>query len=252
MTESLFAVTFIAVIHVLVTYSRAWTEERAGVYLAFAGGGAAAFGFLNLLPSLARAQPYLQSITAGGLAGFLTHHSYVAALLGLCAYYALDVGGTRFAAVLARDATRPEARRQLSLLWIGLFLVESVAFLLYAVLLGHLLADPSQRDRLALISLTLATAIHVFTIDYKLRSNLGTFYDRFLRWGLVLATLASGVASSNLEVPKWFLHVGKSFFVGVLLFSALREKVPAAKDVRYGTFLLGAALFSALILGFEE
>lgn len=252
MTESLFAAILIAAVHLLVSFSRRWSEEQAAHYMAFAGGGVTAFTFLFMIPGLTSAQRTFAAVTADGIAGFLTHHAYLIALIGLCSYYALDVGSRRFSMLIQESVVRREARRPLSLLWFGLLGIEALAFVFYAALLGYLMKDGEDQDRLALALMALATAVHVFSIDYKLRVSLGEYYDRFLRWVLVAATISGGVASELVEFPRWLLYLCKSFFVGVLIFSALREKVPPSKDVRFPYFLLGAVLFSVLILIAEQ
>lgn len=57
-------------------------------WLSFAGGVPTVFVFLQILPTLARDQEVLTG-AAGGALGFLEHHVYIAAFLGLAVFYGL-------------------------------------------------------------------------------------------------------------------------------------------------------------------
>ena len=248
------AVGLIALVFLFGNRIRFKDTEQRKRWISVAGGTSAAFVFVVLLPKLLVAQSTIQKVSESGILGYLIHHSFLLALVGLLVFWALD----RMVFVLVQGMIdslehRSENRHPKSRipLWRPLLYVQAVAFAAYTMLVGYLIAEWPSRDYATLGLFSLAMALHFLTMSLSLRHELAEAYDRFERWLLAVAILAGWALAQLTEVASWALALWSSLFAGMIIFYVVRSEIPSPKDGHFLPLLLGAVGFSALALVIE-
>lgn len=237
----------LVLVHIFVGRVVFRSETGRDAWLAAGGGAAVAYSFLVLLPKIAAAQLLLAQDDTADWTGFREHHSYLAALAGLCSMYALDVAANRLQSIVRRPASRIE-RLRLSAAWTSLLTLDALGFSLYAMLAAYTLSLRPGRQALSQLLSAAVIVAHFLVIDYKLHASLGLFYQRYVRWSLAGATLLGWGLAQPAPVSYEAVALWNSAFAGALLMSALREKVPEARQVRMGPFLAGVGAASGLVI----
>ena len=249
------AVGLIAVIFLFGDRIRFRDPERCDRWMSAGGGASAAFVFLVLLPKLLAAQSTLQKVGEGGILGYLSFHSFLLALVGLLAFWAMDrtvvvlVGGMIDSLEHAPEGRSPRSRTPL---WRPLLYAQAVAFASYTMLVGYLIAESPSRDYAVLGLFSLAMAVHFLAMSLGLRHELAEAYDRFERWLLAASILAGWALAQFTEIPYWSLALWNSLFAGMLIFYVIRSEVPSPKDGHFIPLLLGAVSYSALALAIHS
>jgi hypothetical protein len=208
-------------------------------WLSFSSGVSVAYVFVDVLPQLEMQQRAMAPSIVGA-ALFPEKRIYLFALLGFVVFYGL----ARLAR--ARETTVPAAAETGAFdarLWLHI-----TGFVLYNLLIGHLLVDRAAAGALALGAYVVAMALHIVVIDQELVADLGGAYGRTFRWGLA----ASVVAGCSIGTSGWIPAAAFSRFYafiagGVVLLSAKAE-LPEGTGGRFSWFVLGAALTAAVLL----
>jgi hypothetical protein len=245
MAATLVAAGLLSLVHICVGQLR-FLDRNPGLWKSAAGGTGVSYAFLVLLPKLADAQTALDRVTESGMFGFLAHHSYLVALIGLVVYYGIDAAVENILVSPDRRTRRPAVR----------MLVYAYAGSLsgYYFLVSYLMSKARETGYANYVSLAvfeLAMLLHFLTIDHSLRLKYGGLYDRILRWVFVVASMAGWGVASTTKIPYESLALLNSLFAGALIILILREKVPGRDYVRFGPFIAGAAGYAMLLLGIE-
>lgn len=209
-------------------------------WLSGAGGVAVAYVFVHLLPELAAGRPHLARALADDI-GFPHHLPYLLALLGLSVFYGLER-----LAVQSRHDHRAHGGRDRSESQV--FWVHVGSFALYNVLIGYLLARSESPSGRGLVLFTLAMALHFVVNDVGLRDHHKELYVRTGRWLLAAAVLAGWAVGQALTVREVVLHALTAFLAGGIVLNVLKEELPEDRESRFGSFALGAAAYTALLL----
>jgi hypothetical protein len=127
---------------------------------------------MSILPKLADEQDDLISSIDTGVRGFLEHHAYLVAMVGLVVYYGISRPGAHSA----------ERTTSVSPLRYRVALISTTAGYGYSLLIAYLIV---HRLHLGLFSLTLIT-IGMGTLflvsDHGLGKTWRDAYDRVIRW----------------------------------------------------------------------
>lgn len=126
---TLVAAVALALVHLLAGGVKALHAVPRSRWLSLAGGVSVAYVFIHVLPELSAGQEALQE---AGLLGFLEHHVYLMALLGLAVFYGLER-----AAVRSRQQQRASGGEGTPSA--GVYWVHIGSFALYNALVGYLL-----------------------------------------------------------------------------------------------------------------
>jgi len=193
--------------------------------------------FVYVLPKLARAQGVLLAADHPGLLGYLEHHAYLVALAGFLLYYGVD---------LAAANAKADTQR-----WLGgrACAAQALGFAAYSTLVGYLLAGSKSWG--ALVTVTIAMALHFFAADHGLHHKFSELFDRKVRWLLGAAVLSGwGIGRLWRATPEaealWF-----SFLAGAIIINAIWEELPQHGESHYRAFIGGAVAYAGVALAVE-
>jgi len=225
---SLFLAVLLALVHLV------WRlpGPSSATGLSLAGGVSVGYVFVHLLPGLNRAEMITMR---RGLrhSPYFANRVYILALLGLVAFYQLQRMGK-----LARKARGLDAPPGLDY-WL---LIAARAAL--SLLVGYLLVHHPKPGTPALVTFCVAMFAHFTTYDAALRRDYGAAFKRWGRWvlaGAVILGWLIGVATRM----HWTVVAGfASVLAGTMVFTALREDVPAEEQSTPWAFALGAGLLA--------
>lgn len=241
---ALIAVLLLACVHVLSesVLSRLSIDARRVVLLA-ASGASLSYVLMHVLPKLADKQAGLMASVDPGLLGFLEHHAYLMAMIGLLAYYGL--------ARLAEHSGRQEAPCH------GAYhraaLLSTVAgHCAYSVLIGYLIVHRLRPEFFSLVLITLAMLTHFAISDHGLAHRWPKEFKRWIRWSLAVAVLVGWVLGVATEVSSDVIALWFSFLAGGMLIITIREEMPTNESGSFWAFLSGVAAYTALILVIEN
>jgi hypothetical protein len=209
-------------------------------WLSFAGGTSVAFVFVHLMPELQQAQSVVAE-EVGEVLGWIEHHVYVAALVGVLTYY-----GAEYAALqrTGRSSRAKEGSREAA----GFFWVHLALFAVLNGLLGYLLVREAGRGWLGLAVLWLALALHLFANDFALREHHRADYHRWGRWILAAGVLTGWGVGTFAPLHEAVFAVPLAFAAGGIVLNALKEELPSEREGRFLSFALGAAVYAGLVL----
>lgn len=212
-------------------------------WLSFAGGVSVAYVFIHILPELAEAADTLGEGSV--LLPWLERHAYLAALLGLGIFYALERiirgeqrRGGRDGSSAASSSTVP----------IELFWLHMLSFAAYNLLIGYLLAQRTDDGPLGLLFFGLAIGFHFVVNDHGLREDHREAYDRMGRWLLAAALVGGWTLGLVTAVDEGVVAVAFAFLAGALVLNVLKEELPDQRESRLLPFLAGGLGYAMLLL----
>lgn len=192
----------------------------------FAGGVGVAYVFVIILPLLASWQGTVRDEMEADRLVFLV------ALLGLAAYYALDLWATR----LDRNGRDGSARA-----------VHLGRSFLYSLAVGFVLADYGERSFVWLVAYTGVVALHFF-----LSARVSPPNDRpttCQRVALAAAVVAGWGLSRGIPHPLDLTALLFAAMAGATIIDVLADELPRRDDGEPRWFLLGVGSIVALAFG---
>lgn len=202
-------------------------------WLSGAGGVSVAYVFVHLLPELEVRQSALEEWEA---LAFIEHHVYVAALVGLAAFYGLE----RLVRVDEARISSDEAT--------GFFWVHLGAFALYNGLIGYLLVDRDPHGVQELILFAVALALHFIVNDHGLREIHQQGYHDLGRWILTGMVLAGWGLGHVTQLDERWVAVLFALLAGGIILNVLKEELPEERRSRFWAFAVGAGAYTVLLL----
>lgn len=236
---ALFAVAF-AAIHLFIGRLHFLDVVPRNRWLSAAGGVAAAYVFLHVLPELSAKQDvFAESLGVGGRAAEAC--VYLVALAGLAAFYGLE---------RAAKTSRGRSRRRGDddVVEAELFWIHVGSFALYNVLIGYLLLHREEPGVWSLLIFFVAMALHFVTTDFGLRDHHKHRYDRHGRWVIAAAVLAGWALGLVVAVSELVVGLLFAFLAGGVVLNVLKEELPEDRESRFWPFALGGAAYAALLL----
>ncbi len=209
-------------------------------WLSAAGGVSVAYVFVHILPELSQHQNVLQDL-GEGIIPFVEHHVYLIALLGLIVFYGLER-----IAKLSRQRRHQEGKGDVTTT--SVFWLHIISFAIYNALIGYLLLHREEQGITSLLLFALAMAMHFVVNDDGLREHHKHVYDRIGRWILAAAIIIGWVLGSSTEIDQAAIAVLFAFLAGGVVLNVLKEELPEERESRFWSFVLGAAIYTALLL----
>ncbi len=235
---ALLAVLALCGVHLCAGRLRFLESTPRSVWLSFAGGVSVAYIFVHVLPDLSEAQEAVQSAVGAGL-GFVEHHVYLVALLGLAAFYGLER-----AARESRRSNRQDGGEDVTSA--GVFWLHIGSFALYNALIGYLLLE--REELRSLLVFTLAMALHFVISDFALHEHHKDAYRRTGRWILAAAIFLGWLVGRTTRIPEAAVGVLFAFLAGGVMLNVLKEELPEERQSRFWAFAVGAGGYAALLL----
>jgi len=203
--------------------------DRRGLLGSFAGGVAAAYVFLLVLPKLADQQAVLlRSLSDSPVTEYLYHHAYLVALAGFITYYLVNV--------LAGDAHTSVPRNMR-----GGFLVFGLG--VYSGTIGEMVAVQGSRP-LALALFSIALTLHLVGLNVSLYGHLSRSWH-WLRWLLAACLFLGWLVGVASPLPPLIYALVAAWLAGGIIILVVLIELP--EERRPGAFVAGALTFAALL-----
>jgi zinc transporter ZupT len=209
-------------------------------WISFSGGIAVAYVFIHLLPELSSFQELIHP-AANEVLGFMDHHAYLLALMGLAFFYGLE-RSTKISRKKTHEKTGDDSAST-QMFWISIG-----SFVLYNAAIGYLLVSQSAHGHRNLILFALAIGLHFFVNDNALHEHHKHLYRRYGRWLLCIAVVSGAALGVTMQVEDAFLAVVVSFLSGGIVLNVLKEELPDEQNSNFYAFALGAASYAGLLL----
>lgn len=236
---SFLAAAGLALIHVFAGQLRFLDMQPRSRWFSAAGGIAVAYVFLHLLPQLGRGQETIRQSVNQEI-DFLEYHAYLVALLGLVAFYGLErialSSRARQRMLGAADATER-----------AVFWVHIGAYAGYNAFIGYILV-PREDDLFDLLLFAVAIGVHFVMNDRGLRQHHKADYGHTGRWLLAAGVIVGWFISTLYTISDVMLVALLAFLTGALTLNILKEELPEERESHFGSFALGAIVYSALLL----
>jgi hypothetical protein len=210
-------------------------------FLSFAAGISVAYTFVHVLPAL-HAIRELQTVSPSTFKMlFPEYNVYLWTMAGFLVFYGLETmvagprGGPEKRAADGGGAAPWQP-------W-----VHMGGFVLYTWMLTYMMVW-TGKGTLALCLFAVAMGMHIFTITCGLSSHYHEVYDRRGAYLLALASLTGWASALTLNIPSLVLLNMVAFVAGGVVVNAAIAELPKEKEGRYGSFLTGAMVYTALLL----
>lgn len=230
----------LALIHAFVSRLNIFSFISEFRWMSFAGGVSIGYVFLEIFPELSHAQEAIEHSEVP-LIAYVENHVYILSLLGLLAFYGLDIW-----ALKSRQHNRinnNQDRTQHPVFWIHI-----AAFAVLNVIVGYLLQELSDHTLMRCLLFFSAIALHFFIIDHGLREHHQTPYDKYGRWLLTMAIIVGAIAGQALHLSEAGILAVWSFLAGSIILNILKRELPDEKESCFLSFAGGAALYTTLLL----
>ncbi|MGH2611534.1 MAG: hypothetical protein ACRDFB_00625 [Rhabdochlamydiaceae bacterium] len=231
MQSGFLSIIVLGLIHLYANKTKVFGWVWHGKFLSFAAGVSFAYVFVDLLPALEKGQPVLKR-AFGEAIPYFDRHAYLIALLGLLFYYGIQ----RKAEALKNEK----------------FWLTISGYLLFNFFIGASLSDSTNPDIQPLTLFTIAVGMHYFVRDHQARTkNLPLFMHRG-RWWLVATLFLGYLVGTVTRIPDAIVAIAISFLAGGILLNVLHYELPEKKESSYFPFVIGALLYTALLITVGE
>jgi hypothetical protein len=241
--ESLIVILILALVHIFVRELRCLRPDTRNALLSAGAGASLAYVLMRILPKLAEKQDDLMASADTGLRGFLEHHAYLVAMIGVVVYY----GISRVEAYGAGGADANASRRYRVAL-----IATVIGYGAYSLLIAYLIVHRLHFGLFSLILIALGMGTLFLVSDHGLRKTWPDGYDRWIRWVLSLSLLAGWAIAVWRDVSPNVVALLYAFLAGLMLITTIREKLSTDESGSFWTFLAGVFLFTVLLLILEQ
>ena len=241
---SLVGVLLIAGVHLFAPRFR-FMSKPDNIWVPASAGVALAYVFMDIFPHLAKSKANFGYVDDNPIYELLARNIYLVALIGFAVYLGI---------ALAEIAFRKDpAAREITFRAAPAFVkVEYLSLAAYNFLIGYLIAEQVTHRAEPAMLFAIAMAVHFTGLDYLARGHFPKVYDDFIRYASAVAVLAGWVAGVALEITNASLDIGYSFIAGgIIVIAAVYELPHVHTQKQYWAFVVGAALFSLLIISVE-
>ena len=233
----------LALVHLFVNKLKFLSTMPRSRWLSGASGVSVAYVFVHLLPELSEKQEALKDSLrvafAGSESGLLENHVYVMALLGLTIFYGLERLVTESR---RKKAHQPEEVEP------GVYWLHIISFALYNALIGYLLFHREEAGLASLFLYVLAMGLHFIVNDFGLSEDYPSAYRHSGRWIVAAAIVVGSVIGWGSEISEITISLLFSFLAGSIVLNVLKEELPQERKSKFSAFVLGAFVYTILLL----
>lgn len=240
---TLLAAVGLAIIHIYSGKLLFMQEIPRNRWLSFGSGISVAYVFVHVLPELEKGQRQFETVQKFNLQ-FLENHVYVMALIGITVFYGLEK-----LAVSSRQQNQKEGEGDVTDQ--GVFWIHTISFATYNALIGYLLTHREEVGLWNLLLFFIAIGFHFLVNDYGLREHHKHQYDRQGRWILSGTVVFGWVLGQFSEIAEVIISGLFAFLAGGIVLNVIKEELPEERRSRFFSFLIGAVLYTILMLILE-
>jgi hypothetical protein len=221
-------------------------ERHKRLLLSFFGGVAAAYVFLDLLPSLWYAGSYLTQITGGTrLAGVYEDAIFLVVFAGFLTFFILETlakhSRQKNQAITKQAYNQTVANKQL-------YIVHFASYAFISLVLSYTLIFEFQTSPIGGIIYAFAVSLTLFISNDTMIEHYKHYQIRVGRYVGAVVPLAGWAVS--LLVPE---HLGEAyvllaFISGAILYHSIKNEVPSASRTQSLALFLVGAIFYMLLL----
>ena len=242
---SFLGATLIALVHLLSRHFR-FMQQPGNLWVPASAGIALAYVFMDIFPHLARMQSKLPTFFESDVYGSPTHIAYLICLIGFTVYLGVFLSVRRHLAGRALSEISLESPPVL----IKIVYASLVA---YSFLIGYLLSEQATHRPEPVLLFGAAMAIHFAGIDGLIREQIPSHYDRSIRFMFVASVYIGWITGVVVEIADVTLALWFAFLAGGLIVITTVNELPHIRSRgQYGAFIIGAAVFSVLVLTIER
>ena len=216
-------------------------HRRYRRFLSFAAGIAVAYVFVDVMPALGRMRDMVMQSPSDFRRVFPEYSVYLWTMAGFLAFYCLET-------IVAKPRRGPEHHvgdHNGAAPWQAW--VHIGGFALYAWMLTYIMVW-KVHETLPLCVYGVAMGMHIFPVACNLRNHYQQIYDRRGAYLLALASLAGWLTGLALDIPQPILVNLVAIVVGGVIVNTAIAELPKEREGRYGFFLAGALIYTALLL----
>lgn len=221
----------LAAVHLFANQSKVLGWLWHGRFLSFAAGISFAYVFVDLLPTLEKGQPVLKR-TFEEIVPYFDRHAYLIALLGVLFFYGIQ--------------TFSSGHSGRAFWW------SLSGYLFFNFLVGASLSDSNNPDIQPVALFTVAMGMHYFVRDHSATLDDPSLYTRSARWCLVASLFVGYLVGHVTHIPDAIVAIAVSFVAGGVFLNVLHYELPKSERAGYSCFVLGALLYTAILLGVGE
>ena len=241
--KSLVVILLLAFVHIFVKELGRIPLAYRNALLSAGAGASLSYVLMRILPKLADKQATLLASVDTGVRGFLEHHAYLVAMVGLVVYY----GVSRLAAYGAEGPTSVSPVR-----YRAAVVSTAVGYGAYSLLIAYLIVNRLHLGLFSLSLITVGMGTLFLVSDHSLRKTWPEAYDGWMRWILTLALLAGWALGVWIDVSPNVVALWYAFLAGVMLITTIGEKLAIKGGESFWWFLAGVVAFTALLLLLEQ
>lgn len=221
--KSIISILFLTSVHLWAVKDtiNLWRKKL----FSFAGGISVAYVFVDLLPKLSKGQA-IWSATNPNLP-FLEKHVYFLALLGVLFFFGIEH-------VKFKHKSRS-------------FWSNSSGNIIFNILIGYALSNPSDPEVQPFILFTIAISLHQWVRDHILCSEDAKTFKRFGRYVLVLALITGWILGLLINLNPAAVALIMAFIGGGIMINIFHYEVPS-KSTHYLPFVVGSLGYALLLL----
>lgn len=223
----------LALIHLYASKLKFLDTIPRSRWLSIASGVSVAYVFVHLLPDLSEQQ---ETFAESEIFGWLEHHVYLMALLGLAIFYGLE-------RMVSRSQAEGDEKTAAGIYWLHI-----ASFAVYNALIGYLLFHREESGLANLLIYTIAMGLHFIVNDYGLNQDHQSLYRRSGRWILASAIIAGSAIGSAGEISEAAISLLFSFLAGSVILNVLKEELPEERKSRFSAFLVGVVSYTIILL----
>ncbi|MDA0268434.1 MAG: hypothetical protein O2890_14955 [Cyanobacteria bacterium] len=114
--------------------------------------------------------------------------------------------------------------------------------------MGYLFRESENHGLVACLLLCVTLGVHSVVNDLGLREHHKQAYDRVGRWVLAASIITGWVIGQALVLNPAAIATIWALVAGGVILNVLKEELPEERESDFGTFLVGAVGYGALLL----
>ena len=206
-------------------------------FMSFSGGAAVSYIFIHLSPELEHARDVFLEETAHLDLPFAWYIIHLATMLSFVFFYGVE----QF--VMSAKRKTGESKESTMVFW-----VHVGVFGAYAWLVSYLLVDSLETGPVRIGFYAAAMGLHFLSVGHGMHREYGALYDRIGAWVLAACSFAGWATGILVTLDKPVVAVLLGFVAGGVIVNTMIEELPREKEGRFTPFVLGAVVYTTLLL----